>query len=318
MNYEYYKIFFTVARRKNITHAAQDLFSSQPAVTRVIHNMENELGCQLFIRNKSGVVLTREGKELYDLIEAPCNLLMRADQALRQSARWQEGTIHIGTTDTALQCFLFDFLETFRLKHPGIHFKIYTGSSSRMIAKLENGEIDLVLNTTPYSNSQTLSVTPVKKFHDILIGGSQYKALSKQIISLKDIQAYSFILLSQGMSYRHFCDAFFAAHNVTIEPALEADSSGLIIPMVTHNWGLAFVPELMAYNALNDGSIVKIPLAETLPCRYVTLVTDSQRPLSKIARLICEMIMNVGLYDKNASLGRKIVLGRDFILTRKI
>ena len=291
MNYEYYKIFFAVGKYKNITRAAQELFSSQPAVTRVIHNIEAELGCQLFIRSKTGVEFTREGKELYDRIEVPCNLLLRADQELYQSIGWQEGTIHIGTTDTALQCFLFDFLDIFRREHSGVHFKIYTGSSSRMIAKLENGEVDLVFNTTPFPNNRSLSVTSVKKFSDILVGGSRYRDLSEKPVSLKDIQNYPFILLSQGMQYRQFCDDFFKKHSVHIEPTLEADSSGLIVPMAAHNWGLAFVPEAMAHSALANGSIVKIALAETVPCRYVTLVTDPQKPLAKAVRLMREMIV---------------------------
>lgn len=291
MNYEYYKIFFAVGKYKNITRAAQELFSSQPAVTRVIHNMEAELGCQLFVRSKAGVEFTREGKELYDLIETPCNLLLRADQELYQSIGWQEGTIHIGTTDTALQCFLFDFLEDFRQEHPGVHFKIYTGSSSRMISRLESGEVDLVFNTTPFPNKPSLSVSSVKTFNDILVGGDQYRDLSEKTVSLKYIQNYPFILLSRGMQYRQFCDEFFKKCGVHIEPALEADSSGLIVPMAAHNWGLAFVPEAMAHEALINGSIVKIALAEPIPCRYVTLVTDPQKPLPKIVRLMREMIM---------------------------
>lgn len=291
MNYEYYKIFFAVGKYKNITRAAQQLFSSQPAVTRVIHNMESELGCQLFIRSKAGVEFTREGKELYDLIETPCNLLLRADQELYQSVGWQEGTIHIGTTDTALQCFLFDFLEVYCREYPSIHFKMYTGSSVQMISKLESGEVDLVFNTTPFPNHRALSVTSVKKFNDILVGGSRYRDLSEKTVSLKDIQSYPFILLSRGMQYRQFCDDFFKKHNVHIEAALEADSSGLIVPMVSHNWGLAFVPESMTREALINGSIVKIALAEPIPYRYVTLVTDPQRPLPKSIRFMREMIM---------------------------
>lgn len=290
MNYEYYKIFFLVGRYKNITRAAQELFSSQPAVTRVIHNMEAELGCQLFIRSKTGVEFTREGKELYDLIEVPCNLLLRADQGLGRSESWQEGTVHIGTTDTALQCFLFDFIEAFRHEHPGVRFKIYTGSSSRMISRLEKGEVDLVFNTTPFANDRVLTVTPVKTLTDILVGGNRYKALAGHPVPLKELRDYPFILLSRGMQYRQFCDAFFKQQGVRIEPGLEADSSGLLLPMVVHNWGLAFLPQEMARDALAEGSIVQIPLTEAPPCRQVTLVTDPQRPLSKIVFLMRQML----------------------------
>ena len=52
MNYEYYKIFYYVGKHKNITKAAAEMYSSQPAVTRAIQNLESELGCRLFTRNK--------------------------------------------------------------------------------------------------------------------------------------------------------------------------------------------------------------------------------------------------------------------------
>lgn len=292
MNYESYRIFFAVGKHKNITRAAEELFSSQPAVTRAIKNMETEFGCQLFVRSKTGVEFTKEGKKLYELIKVPCNLLMRADQELHQSAYWNSETIHIGTTDMALRCFLFDFLETFRGKcGNNINFKICTGSSSKMISRLRNGEIDLVVNTTPFFNAHPLSVTPVCKITDILVGGRIYQDLQGKQLSLRDLQNYPFILLSSDMQYRQFCDAFFDKSGVQIEPALEVDSSGLIVPMVAYNWGLAFVPEEMARKELDCGSIVKIDLAETIPLRSIVLVTDPQRPLSKAAQRMCEMVL---------------------------
>lgn len=293
MNYEYYKIFFSVGKHKNITRAAEELFSSQPAVTRVIKSMEKEFGCQLFIRGKHGVEFTREGQNLYSLIETPCNLLMHADQELYQSVGWKSGTIHIGATDMALQCFLFDFLESFR-KNAGINFKLYTGSSSQMISRLRKGEIDVVFNTTPFSNAQSLSVTPVYRFTDILVGGLLYRDLQGRRVSLKELRHHPFILLSRDMQFRQFCDDFFRKSGIRIDPVLEADRSGLLVPMVAHNWGLAFVPEEMAREELLNGNIIKIELADEVPQRLVTLVTDPHRPLSRGARIMCGMAPEMG------------------------
>ena len=60
-NFEHYKVFYYVAKYGNLTKAAAVLKTSQPAVTRTIHNLENILGCRLFIRSKSGMKLTPEG-----------------------------------------------------------------------------------------------------------------------------------------------------------------------------------------------------------------------------------------------------------------
>ena len=61
-NFEYYKIFYYVAKYENLTKAATALKTSQPAVTRTIHKLEGELGCRLFTRSKTGMKLTPEGR----------------------------------------------------------------------------------------------------------------------------------------------------------------------------------------------------------------------------------------------------------------
>ena len=291
MNYEHYKIFVTVGKYKNITRAAEELFTSQPAVTRVIHGLESELGCTLFIRSKNGVEFTREGKDLYDLLDAPCTLLARADSDIKRSAGRNVETIYIGTTDTAMQCFLFDFLAYFRRQNPQINIKLHTGSSTRMIAKLRNMEIDLVFNTTPFSGAQSFSVTPVCSFSDIVVAGNTYRDLEGKEVTLNDLKKYPFILLSKDMQYRQFCDVFFAKHNVDILPALEADSSRLIVPMVEHDWGIAFVPAEMAAESIKSGNMFRINLKEEIPKRHVTMVVDPDRPLSKAAQHMYDLAL---------------------------
>ena len=66
ISYDYYRTFYFVAKCGNITQAASLLLNNQPNVTRIIKNLETELGCILFIRSHHGVHLTPEGKQLFD------------------------------------------------------------------------------------------------------------------------------------------------------------------------------------------------------------------------------------------------------------
>jgi len=281
MNYEHYKIFITVCKHKNITSAAEELFSSQPAVTRIIQSMESELGCKLFLRSKNGVELTRNGRHLFEAIAEPCNLLMRAENDLIKTMGSYENTIYIGTTYTALQCFLFKFLDLFRETYSNLNYKIFTGSSSQLIDQMQRGEIDVVFNTTPFPSKYNLSVCKMQLLHDILVGGQSFKDLSERERSIKEIAHFPFILLSQGMQYRQFCDDYFINNNICITPSVEADSSGLIVPMAIHNWGLTIVPTKMAESALENGELFKINIREKIPNRYITLITEPNRPVSK-------------------------------------
>lgn len=78
-NFEYYKVFYYVSKYENLTKAASVLKTSQPAVTRTIHNLENILGCRLFTRSKSGMKLTPEGKIFYQYVAAGCAQFFKAE-----------------------------------------------------------------------------------------------------------------------------------------------------------------------------------------------------------------------------------------------
>ena len=76
INFEYYKIFYYVAKYENITRAATALGSNQPNVTRVMKLLESQLGCRLFIREARGIRLTEEGERLYSHVEVAYRHLM--------------------------------------------------------------------------------------------------------------------------------------------------------------------------------------------------------------------------------------------------
>ena len=72
INFEHYKIFYYVAKFQNITMAANYLFLSQPSISRCVKNLEDELGCKLFVRSKKGVELTTGGEMLFKHISIAC------------------------------------------------------------------------------------------------------------------------------------------------------------------------------------------------------------------------------------------------------
>ena len=113
MNYEYCKMFYYVGKHKNITKAAAELYSSQPAVSRALQSLEQELGCRLFVRNKSGVEFTHEGKILYEYASVAYTQLLKAEDEVSKSVSTEDGTIYIGSTITALYGYLFTIMNEF-------------------------------------------------------------------------------------------------------------------------------------------------------------------------------------------------------------
>ena len=113
INFELYRIFYTVANTKNITKAAEELMISQPAISKSIKNLEEQLGGQLFIRTKRGVILTDEGKEFYNYIKRAMEYIYNAESKFTDLINLNTGTIKIGISSTLTKEFLIPYLEEF-------------------------------------------------------------------------------------------------------------------------------------------------------------------------------------------------------------
>ncbi len=148
VNFEYYKIFYYVAKYGSFTKAARALGSTQPNVTRAMNCLEQQLHNTLFIRTNRGIQLTPEGEQLYTHVSVAMAQLFIAEEELSDSASLTHGSVTIGATETALNIFLLCKLKAFRTAYPGIRLKIYNYSSPQAIAAVKSGKIDFAVLST--------------------------------------------------------------------------------------------------------------------------------------------------------------------------
>ena len=124
ISYEYYRIFYHVARCGNLTKAAEALQNSQPNLTRAIRNLEAEIGCPLFSRTNRGMILTPEGEGLYRHIKIACTEIEAGEAAVTQSRTLERGNVFLAASEGALRCLLLPVLKRYQEKYPGVHLRI--------------------------------------------------------------------------------------------------------------------------------------------------------------------------------------------------
>ena len=124
VDWEYYKIFYFVAKYRNFTKAARVLGSNQPNITHTMNKLEDQLHCVLFIRSNRGVTLTPEGEMLYTRISSAAVQIQDAEEELSASATFEHGAISISATETALNIYLSERLRDFHAQYPGIRLRI--------------------------------------------------------------------------------------------------------------------------------------------------------------------------------------------------
>lgn len=280
-NFEYYKIFYYVAKYGNLTRAASALNTSQPAVTRVIHKLEADLGCRLFIRSKSGMELTAEGSRFFEYVSAGCLQFFRAESHLSDLLQLENGSISISATETALHSWLFEAMENFHEEYPGVHFQILNHSTQDSIQAVRDGKVDFaVVSSLPLHISEPLRMKKLHTYRDILISGKRFSELKGHPVSLRELASYPWISLTSESISRTFLNTYFAQYGLSFSPDMELATTDLILPAVRHNLGIGFIPEAFAHSELAAGNIFQIQVQEQFPERNILLISDSEYPQS--------------------------------------
>ena len=290
VDWEYYKIFYYVAKYQNFTKAARVLGNNQPNITHSMNRLESQLNCVLFIRSNRGVTLTPEGEMLYSRIASAAVQIQDAEEELSASATLEHGAISISTTETALNIYLSEKLRTFHVEYPGIRLRISNHSTPQAIQAVKNGEVDFAVVTTPVEIDASMKRIELKSFFEILVGGKTFSALAHQNLSLKELSNYPLISLSDESMTRSFYRQFFLDHDAILQPDTEAATTDQMLTLVKSELGLAFVPEPMARHGLAQGELVQIPLQEIIPTRSICLIYDHHRPLNTAARKFQQML----------------------------
>lgn len=291
INFEYYKIFYYVAKYKNITKAAIALGSSQPNVTRVMKLLEAQLNCRLFIRGARGVGLTEEGEKLYAHVEIAFQHLSDAEEEISlHESKWT-GTVEIGVTEAALNLFLMDAMGEFRTRYPKIRIRIHNRTTPELISRLNGGSLDFAMLTTPFEMARPCQIVELFAFQEILVGGPSYSHFAGKTMELTQLTAYPWIGLGRESTTYEFYKDFFITHNLDIELDMEVATSGTMIPLIQHNLGIGFVPEALAAPLLKRKKLVKLDLGICPPLRFVDLVCETERRKSTAAEKFYQYLL---------------------------
>ena len=240
--YDYYRIFYHVAQQHSFTRAAAVLGNNQPNVTRCMNNLEQELGCSLFVRSNRGVSLTPEGEKLFAHVRLAYDQLTAGEEELRKDCRLENGVISISASETALHLLLMRRLADFHARYPNIQLRITNDTSPQAIRALAQHRTDCAVITTPCQSGPSLQITPLCSFREVLVGGSNYKSLASGLRHLRDISSIPLVCLGSGTSTYDFYQRFFSKHDLGFRVDMEAATMDQVLPMVMYNLGVGFVP----------------------------------------------------------------------------
>lgn len=289
---ELYKAFYQVARAGNLTHAAQELFISQPALTKRIRQMEDLLGCRLFVRLPKGMALTPEGKALFPYAEQACEAISVGEHKLRSLLNLESGEVRIGSSDLILQHFLLPGIADFRASHPQIKITTHAAQALQLLEDIHKERIDLavLMQPLPPDVESAFTVRDIGIVQDVFIAGKPFEHLRGKNLSWQELLAQPLIALGRNTATRRFQGAFFSKRGLELDPVIELSNTVLIIPSVESGMGIGVVIRAFAEESLAAGKVFTVNTPEPMPERTVCVVTGKSLPLSTVAKAFLDCL----------------------------
>jgi len=190
------RVFYTVAKRLNFTKASEELYISQPAVTKHIQELEKKLQTKLFDRNGTKIKLNEAGSILLRYTEQNLDLYRNMETEIHQLHKKHKGELKIGASTSIAQYLLPEILAHFQKRYPDIKIKLFINNTENTEKLLAEQKIDFGI-IEGYSRNQLFNYQFFAKDEIVLTSKNDSHHGSK-IISLKDLTKLKFVTREAG------------------------------------------------------------------------------------------------------------------------
>jgi len=266
------RYFLAVCETLNFTRASEKCNISQPALTKAIQRLEQDLGGQLFDRTKNMVALSAFGSQmqpsLKNLYELACMTKMQALQIASEKVR----KLRIGIMSTVAIRRLVGLLAAFERHSPDFLITYHDGNLMEMHDKLDKGEIDISICSTPYELPKRFSAIPLfeESFHIIFPPGHRFGKLKQIPLCEMDGEPY---LSRANCEYSELVAEMMTDRGFESVVKHETPREDWIQDMVIAGMGVAYLPESIP---LHTG-LMHLPVIEPQLTRTISILTVSER-----------------------------------------
>jgi DNA-binding transcriptional LysR family regulator len=260
--------FLEVARRQNLSRAAEALFVSQPTLTARLQSLESSLGEQLFVRTRRGMRLTEAGEAFLPYAEHAVTALADGRERLGELRRGGAGRLVLGAPPTVSTYTLPALLARFSATHPNVRLAVKTGTSEEVLEMVLHDQVQLGIMRSLIH--QEIESVPLYTDNLVLIAGPGHRLAGPDTgrrARLADLAGEVLVLFGRSSSYLEFTTATFRQAGVLPYSVLELDNIEAAKKMVEQGLGVSLVPASTVTTELATGVLTAIELVDAAPVR---------------------------------------------------
>ena len=288
---ELYKTFYYVAKNKSISRAANELLISQPAVSKAIKTLEDQLETKLFTRNRDGMELTDAGIVFYKKIKDAMELISSAEEDINSITGLEYGTLNISMSETIMEKHLMPIIIEFHKEYPNIDLKISSDKTSDAVSKLQKGLFDIVIAYIPFPFPDNISYEVLLPLHDCLACTNSFKHLKDKKINPEDLEKEPIILLNKGSVLRTKFDNYCVKNNIHVNPEIEFGNNSILKAFTMASFGIGIFTEEYIKEELNSGKLFKLDLKIPFEDKFLVIASNNDNT-NIVANKFIEFVKN--------------------------
>ncbi len=289
MQLEAIKVFCDIASMRNFSRAAAANGLSQPAVSRIVHQLEDRLKGKLVDRSRRPLQLTPLGEAYYQgckrLLEQYLELeasLLRAPPSLAVTVR-VAAIYSVGLGDMG------QYVERFEAQHPHVRVHVDYLHPAQVYAHIRDGEADFGLVSFPRP-TRDLVVLPWRDEEMVIACAPGHRLAGRASISVRELDGERYVAFDKGLDIRRVVDGFLEEHRVSVEVVWEFDNIENIKKAIELGVGLALLPEPPLRQEVQAGTLHTVRLDSAALSRPIGIIYRGRTPPGGAARDFIDLL----------------------------
>jgi DNA-binding transcriptional LysR family regulator len=291
MNLQYLRVFLTVAEHEHITRASEELILSQPAVTKTIQHLEQEVGLELIERHGRRIALTHAGHVLHNYARRVFALEREMEEALSALRDVDAGEVTLAASTTTGVYLLPPIVARFHTRYPQVTLNITILNSHVIVEETLNWNLDFGL--VEGDASSLPSGLEVEVFaHDelVLVVSPEHRWKGLPDILPEKLRESQLLMREQGSGIREVIEHALLLQDVQVRPLLTVPDNEAIKQMAINGVGAAILSALAVQRELAAGDLIRIPIAGLDLRPELSLVKRTDKQLSRAAQAFCAFL----------------------------
>jgi DNA-binding transcriptional LysR family regulator len=257
--------FLEVARRGNVSRAAEAIYVSQPTLTARLHALEAELGEKLFVRTRQGMRLTDAGRAFLPFAERATQAVKEGREAIAELNSASAGHLVIASAPAVSTYLLPPLLERFAAAHPRVEVAVRTGHSEEVLQMVLKSEVQLGLGRD--LRHHDIDLIPFYEEELGLMVAPGHHFAERKSVTMADLAGEQLILFDRTSSYYELTQASFTSAGLVPRSMFELDNIEATKKMVERRLGVALLPRTAVVVEVAAGSLRRVPISDALPMR---------------------------------------------------